>query len=273
MNLTENQLLILQTVFDYFLDKGEWPVWIYLNRKLHRALGPDFREIIKDISSELILNIHEYYISDDTRIILSVPGMAQCRDSHNILPDFVRVVRLCVEKYLNFEEDKPTISNSDLSSQLNMSEATIKTMEKLLGMEGGRIIGGGSSSDISWQYNISSYILRFDGIQSVEQYLDRRRKSENLDNSSVNHLTHNSYMRENDDVTHELNMWKNLHPSISQVAQDIAEAGKFDAAIFEAFRYVEGEIQSRIGSRNIGKGLLNEAFDGPSPKKKSEGVK
>ncbi len=266
MNLTENQCLIMQLVFDYFLDKGEWPVWRYLNRKFYRAIGPSFRDIAKSISPELIFNIHQHYISDDTKIILSVPGMSNCRDAHNILPDFVRVVRHCAEKYLNSEEEKPAISNTDLSTHLNMSEATIKMMEKLLVLEGGRIINGGSGSDISWQYSISGYILWFDEVQSVEQYLERRREADNSEHLSFNHLVHDSENSQSNDVTQALNMWENIHPSIRQVAQDIAEVGKFDTAIFEAFRYIEGEIQNRIESTTIGKGLLNEAFDVVSPK-------
>ncbi len=254
----------MQTVFEYFLDKGDWPLWSYLNRKLYRIIGSSIRDIVKDIVPELVFPIS--YLTDDSKIVLTVPGMYYCKDSHELLTDFVRVVRLCVEKYLNSEEDKPTISNTDLSTQLNMSEATIKTVEKLLGLEGARIINGGSSSDISWKYYIPGHILLFDGIQSIEQYLEKRRELDNLWNRSINPLAHVSNMRENYQVTQELNIWEKFHPSIRQVAQDIAEAGKFDTAIFEAFRYVEGEIQGRIGSTNIGKGLLNEAFDGPSPK-------
>jgi uncharacterized protein (TIGR02391 family) len=62
------------------------------------------------------------------------------------------------------------------------------------------------------------------------------------------------------------NMWDNVHPSVRSAEKAIAEEGKFDDAIFAAFRYVEAEVQTRIGSTNIGSGLLNEAFDGTAPK-------
>ena len=61
-------------------------------------------------------------------------------------------------------------------------------------------------------------------------------------------------------------MWESIHPSICDVARSIAESGNFDDAIFAAFRFTEGEIQERISSKNIGQNLLDEAFDGPTPK-------
>lgn len=60
--------------------------------------------------------------------------------------------------------------------------------------------------------------------------------------------------------------WEGLHPEILHACRDIAETGKYDDAIFAAFRIVEGEIQTRIQSAGIASNLLDEAFDGPSPK-------
>ncbi len=59
-------------------------------------------------------------------------------------------------------------------------------------------------------------------------------------------------------------MRENLHPAIRETSETIAKTGKFDDAIFAAFRYIEGEIQERIGSKSIGKShlmkLLMELF-------------
>jgi sugar lactone lactonase YvrE len=60
--------------------------------------------------------------------------------------------------------------------------------------------------------------------------------------------------------------WDNIHSDIRTASQPIAEAGKFDDAIFAAFRYVEGEIQDRIGSTKVGQALIDEAFEGPIPR-------
>lgn len=63
-----------------------------------------------------------------------------------------------------------------------------------------------------------------------------------------------------------MEMRDTIDPAIQNEARAITESGKYDDAIFAAFRYIEGEIQERTGSRSIGQALLDEAFDGGSPK-------
>lgn len=62
------------------------------------------------------------------------------------------------------------------------------------------------------------------------------------------------------------NLWGRLHPEVLNASHEIAKVGKFDDAIFAAFRVVEAEIQTQIGSAGVGQSLLDEAFDGPTPK-------
>jgi uncharacterized protein Ymh len=57
-----------------------------------------------------------------------------------------------------------------------------------------------------------------------------------------------------------------MHPEVITASRAIAEAGKFDDAIFAAFRIVEATIQERIGSKQIGEALILEAFDGTHPR-------
>lgn len=61
-------------------------------------------------------------------------------------------------------------------------------------------------------------------------------------------------------------MWSQIHPQIIETSRQIAETGKFDDAIFAAFRFVEAEIQERIASTSIGNVLMAEAFEGDPPK-------
>lgn len=61
-------------------------------------------------------------------------------------------------------------------------------------------------------------------------------------------------------------MWNHIHKEIVEASRTIAEAGKYDDAIFAAFRLVEATIQERIGSKQIGEGLITEAFEGTPPR-------
>lgn len=61
-------------------------------------------------------------------------------------------------------------------------------------------------------------------------------------------------------------MWELIDKSIIASSQDIVNAGKYDDAIFAAFRQVEASIQERIRSTSIGEALIAEGFDGDPPK-------
>ena len=60
--------------------------------------------------------------------------------------------------------------------------------------------------------------------------------------------------------------WFGLPIEIAATSKQIAEAGKYDDAIFAAFRYVESQLQQRLGSSSIGQPLIKEAFDGAPPR-------
>jgi Protein of unknown function (Hypoth_ymh) len=60
--------------------------------------------------------------------------------------------------------------------------------------------------------------------------------------------------------------WFGLPESLVNTSKEIAGVGKYDEAIFAAFKFVEAEIQARIGSANIGKQLITEAFAGATPR-------
>jgi streptogramin lyase len=61
-------------------------------------------------------------------------------------------------------------------------------------------------------------------------------------------------------------MWEQIHPEIIKASKEIAQTGKFDDAIFAAFRVVEATIQERISSKSIGEALVADALDGTAPR-------
>jgi hypothetical protein len=53
---------------------------------------------------------------------------------------------------------------------------------------------------------------------------------------------------------------------VSEASREIADAGKFDQAIFEAYKLAEHAIQRRINSTHVGLTLVDEAFATHPPK-------
>ncbi|HEV2714905.1 MAG TPA: TIGR02391 family protein, partial [Terriglobales bacterium] len=59
--------------------------------------------------------------------------------------------------------------------------------------------------------------------------------------------------------------WHLLDTEVRASAEVIATAGKYDDAIFAAYRLVEAKLQEHVRSQSIGQALVAEAFDGPTP--------
>lgn len=60
--------------------------------------------------------------------------------------------------------------------------------------------------------------------------------------------------------------WLLVHADVRACSEAIVDAGKYDDAVFSAYRLVEAILQERTGSRSIGQVLIAEAFDGETPK-------
>src|SRR6266487_7032964 len=102
--LNEQQRLYLQTIFDYFNEHGRWPTYSYVERTLHQSHPLlDVDEIVKSLPPELSKPFNAYmfdvpgYANEDT--FLTIPAIYACQGSEEVLKDFVRVIRFCVERY------------------------------------------------------------------------------------------------------------------------------------------------------------------------------
>src|SRR5688572_26260624 len=54
--------------------------------------------------------------------------------------------------------------------------------------------------------------------------------------------------------------FESLPPTLASCVLALYEAEQYDSAVFEAFKFVEGELQERLGSSAIGNALLDQAF-------------
>src|SRR5579864_9233975 len=100
INLTDDQRLYLQTIYDYFHTEGRWPTHKYLERRFiqtHPDL--DMEEIAQSLPAGLT-NPVDFLIAD-SKATLTVPAIYQCWGSVQELSAFVLVIKICVETYFN----------------------------------------------------------------------------------------------------------------------------------------------------------------------------
>jgi hypothetical protein len=177
MNMQDQQRLYVQTIFDSFHEKAEWPTYRYVDRKLFNDAGID----AKDVSASLpngFANAFRFDTDLGNQAVLSFAAIRMCEGSEGDLADFLTVVRFLAERYKQIEEDNPLVTNTDLKNQLHMTDDVIARVGKLIAGEGRLICSSSVSVDGSgtWQYRLDREIRRFDGVASIDDYLERRNR-------------------------------------------------------------------------------------------------
>jgi hypothetical protein len=177
MNIQEQQRLYLQTIFDYFREKAEWPTYRYVDKKLFVDQGLD----AKDISTSLPNGFANGFRFDSdlgNQAVLSLEAIRMCNGSEEDLANFLTAVRFLVEVYKQVEEDNPLVTNADLKNQLHLADDAIARVGKLIAGESILLRSSHLPVDGSgtWQYGLDREIRRFDGVVSLEDYLERRNR-------------------------------------------------------------------------------------------------
>ncbi len=177
--LNDDQRLYLQTIFDYFHEHGQWPTYRYIDRKLTQIRRDlDIEKIAKSLPAGFA-STSSYNLRLEDEAILSISAIYLCAGSEEELADFVKTIIFCVERYFSPEEDtvEISISSDDLVQHLNMSDLSIRKVGLLIVKEYDyHIYGQFSCKDNecnSWVLTLTRRIREFDGVTSIEQYLEK----------------------------------------------------------------------------------------------------
>ncbi len=177
MDIQDQQSLYLQTIFDYFHEKAEWPTYRYVDKKLFNDAGIDAKEVSACLPNGFANGFH--FDNDlGNQAVLSLEAIRMCNGSEGDLADFLTAVRFLVDVYKQAEEDNPLVTNADLKNQLPMTDEAIARVGKLIAGEGILWRSSGVAVDGSgtWQYNLDREVRRFAGVASLEDYLERRNR-------------------------------------------------------------------------------------------------
>jgi len=177
MNIQDQQRFYLQTIFDYFHEKAEWPTYRYVDKKLFVDQGLDAKELLASLPSGFANGLR--FDSDlGNQAMLSLEAIRMCNGSEGDLANFLTAVRFLVEVYKQAEEDNPLVTNADLKNQLHLADDAIARVGKLIAGES--ILYRSSHLPVdgsgTWQYGLEREIRRFDGVVSLEGYLERRNR-------------------------------------------------------------------------------------------------
>src|SRR6266567_2430939 len=134
MNIQDQQRLYLQTIFDRFHEKAEWPTYGYVDKKLFLEHGLDAKEIAASLPDGFA-NGFRFENDLGREAILSIEAIRTCDNSEGVLADFLTAVRYLVDRYKKAEEDNPLVTGADLKNQLNMTDEVVARVGKLTAPE------------------------------------------------------------------------------------------------------------------------------------------
>jgi hypothetical protein len=173
MDLTDQQRLYMQKIFDYFHLNGKWPTYGYLEESFLDAC-PDMEvdEVEKSLPDSFT-NGKPVKWQPNLEAYLTVSALFLLPNAKDDLADFVRVLRFCAERYADARQEYLEVSSDEISHQLNMSDLSIRRAGLLLCGEHDfhnffhKLING-------WKCNLTRGVRRFRSVETIEQYLEKR---------------------------------------------------------------------------------------------------
>ena len=179
--LTANDLLVINAVFDHLLRVGRWPSGYNLDRTLDRDHGLEIETELPAVPNDLLIGVPRLgggRLCDAPEIGLTVAGIiATGRRGRPLLNLFLAAIRWAadLERHTDSRDlnEGPTLSSTKLVEHLNLSESDrtlIGPLGSLLQTEQWGWKHASRSSDSDWSFEIDRDVRRFRGIATAEEY-------------------------------------------------------------------------------------------------------
>ena len=260
INLTDEQRLYLQAIFDYFREHGKWPTHQYLERQFIRTHPDlDIEEIARGLPHGLTNEVEFWNV--DSKAFLTVPAIYRIWGPVQELDTFVRVIEICVELYFNSGGEAHSLSSADLTRDNPTWRGNAVRKVGLLLLSEPRILisAAGPDSEGEWSCTIAREIRRFRGVKTIEQYLEKRnrvRKGTHQPSTPVvaPPVTPDIEVVSTNDIQ--------LHSDILTRCWDLYLTERYDEAILNATKAVEVVVRTKanLPQSYVGVDVINTAF-------------
>lgn len=262
INLTDDQCLYLQTIFDYFYANSKWPTHKYLDRHFNRIYPDwDIEEIVQHLPGGFTNPVD--LRDDGSKAMLTIPAVCQCQGSNYIQARFTSIIRACVGRYFNGGDDKPQISSDELTPSSWPENSAHKIGLLLLREPDIWSSFTGPDDEGRWRLEIARDIRRFRGVTTIKEYLEKReipRKSTTQPAIPIVISTPDTL------AAISANDFQ-LHPEIQAKCWDLYISGRYDDAILNATKALEVAVRAKAGLPQscVGVDVINSAFSVKKP--------
>ena len=180
--LSPEQRLVLQSIYDWFHEHGDWPQLIAIDRPLRRAHGLDAHTVYLSLPDELVVKPHPgAWLGPDEVVRLRLPGIHACDGGSEDTDRFVRLLPWLAEREMEFESEPggppgPQVTSQEIREYLGLDKGETVALRRLYAMlflDNWGITGGGGLPG-AWQVSVGREIWRFRDVQTVEDCISVR---------------------------------------------------------------------------------------------------
>jgi hypothetical protein len=171
------QIALLSAIYDGLKERGSWPPFSYVDKVLDNQ-GLDIDQVVDSLPPDLSnLTPGVRHISGDDEVTLTIVGLSHCWEAARDIELFLYAVSRAVVIESSHQPsvqggDRPVLRSGELVST-GASPAAVQRLLLYARFEPWSG-GGGSGADGNWDLQITRAIRRFRGIQTIEEYLQRR---------------------------------------------------------------------------------------------------
>lgn len=180
--LTNGQQAFVTVVCEVFASKAIWPKFQYVDDRLDREFSIDVRTIPE--LPDGVTNASHWTgpISSDVEVWLMPLGLAYCPSGWKILGNFVKFLRWCADREKQQpasspdKVERPRIASAEVGAALQFSQLELLQIWKLLQFDWVVEQRGINIDARAWDVSVTRDVRRYRQLDSVDQYLDIKRK-------------------------------------------------------------------------------------------------
>jgi hypothetical protein len=187
--LSDEQQLVLQTIYDRFREDGNWPTFISIHRRLRREYAIDTRTVFKSLPDSLVVKPRQGMGPTDTdNLVLRLPGIDGCRGGSEDTDRFVRMLRWFAETELAYdpppgdEDSVPRVTSDNVAAHFGLRrtdpgyEAALERLYAMIRLDHWGLRGSGRDQENNWFVDLGADVWRFSAVQTTTDVIQARQQ-------------------------------------------------------------------------------------------------
>jgi hypothetical protein len=159
----------------------------YVDKKLYNDAGVDAKAVSTSLPNGFA-NGFQFDNNLSDQAVLSLEAIRMCDGSEGDLADFLTAVQYFVERYKQAGVDFLRVTHTDLKDHLHLTDSAVARAGYLILGESilcSSFAGPAKSENKTWECTLVREVRRFDGVASIEDYLERRNKERKIAHQQV----------------------------------------------------------------------------------------